>query len=457
MLTTLRLPLLAPFLALASAQTFPDLSTSLIQVLLAQYNDTLPDLYKINPATTQIIESLALPVQVQIERNSYVYRSGAQLMLDGKQWTASGANVYWLGLDENVIPPAGQPFYAKFNASYPTHGRITEVMNTLQTMGARLIRSQTLGVSVGNPLSVWPALNQVNQAAFDTIDYSVFQARQHGIRIMAPLTDNYDYYHGGKFDFLRFGGQNVSSANTSVNPPQVQQFYTNATIVGYFKDYIKDLLTHVNPYTGLTYAEDPTIMGYETGNELGGPLFGDMDVPVEWTTEIAQYIKSLAPRKLVIDGTYGVNKTHLAIPELDIFSDHYYPPNNTKLQDDIALVATVNKPYLVGEYDWTANNPSASSLQSFYGLIESRQTMKNPVVIGDLFWSLFMHDVPNCNIFVNHTDGYELQYGNPLNSAQNNTQISLIRQHFFRMMGQTVSSYLPAVACPGNTAEYTYL
>ena len=65
--------------------------------------------------------------------------------------------------DENVIPPPGQPFYAPFKASYPTKGRITEVMNVLNTMGARLIRSQTMGVSVGNPLSLMPALGKYNE------------------------------------------------------------------------------------------------------------------------------------------------------------------------------------------------------------------------------------------------------------------------------------------------------
>ena len=152
-----------------------------------------------------------------------------------------------------------------------------------------------------------------------------------------------------------------------------------------------------------------------------------------------------------------MNKTHLNISTIDIFSDHFYPPNNTKLQQDIALVESVGKVYLAGEYDWTANNPEADSLESFYGIIEGRQNMSSPVIAGDLFWSLFMHDVPDCNIFVNHSDGYTLQYGNPANTVQNNTQISLIREHFFRMMNQTVDSYLPAVACPGNTAEYTYL
>ena len=179
---------LLSFVALATAQ-IPSNILAFIKPLIGELNDA--ETHQLGPITRQILESYVEPITVQIERNSYVYQEGAQLMLNGKPWTASGANVYWLGLDENVIPLAGQPFYAPFNASYPTFGRITEVMNTLQTMGARTIRSQTLGVSVGNPLSVMPALGVYNEQAFDTIDWSVFQARQHGLRIITPLVDNY--------------------------------------------------------------------------------------------------------------------------------------------------------------------------------------------------------------------------------------------------------------------------
>ena len=157
----------------------------------ASFNASVQALLSSTSVTSKILLSLLAPLEVEVARNSYVVRDGTSLKLNGIQWTASGANVYWLGLDENVIPPAGQPFYAKLNASYPTPGRITEVMNTLATMGARTIRSQTLGVSVGNPLSVMPALGVYNERAFDTIDWAVFQARQHGLRIMAPLVDNY--------------------------------------------------------------------------------------------------------------------------------------------------------------------------------------------------------------------------------------------------------------------------
>jgi len=304
-----------------------------------------------------------------------------------------------------------------------------------------------------------PELGVYNEAAFDTIDCSIYQARHHDLRIIAPLTDNYDYYHGGKFDFLRFRGINISSTASPISP-EVMQFYTNATIIQDFKVYIQHLLTHLNPYTGLTYAEDPTIIGYETGNELGGPVFGDKWVPVEWITEIAQLVKQLGPEKLVIDGTYGINVTHFSIEEIDIFSDHYYPLNDTKLQDDIDLVKSANKVYLVGEYDWTGLN-GGDSMESFYGIVESQQNMSSPVVAGDLFWSLFMHDVPDCNTFVNHSDGLALQYGNPANTAYTNSRISLIREHFFAMQDITVDAYLPAVACPHNfvpdyDAEYTY-
>jgi mannan endo-1,4-beta-mannosidase len=179
----------------------------------------------------------------------------------------------------------------------------------------------------------------------------------------------------------------------------VQEFYTNPQIVSDFKAYVKHLLTHRNPYTGLTYAEDPTIAMFETGNELSGPKFGDMDVPVQWTRDMARYIKSLAPHTLIVDGTYGVNKTHLAIPEIDIFSDHFYPLNLTKLNADIELVGGVDRVYLAGEIDWTEKSTRTNvTLRQFFDVIEARQSLKEPVVAGTSFWSLFGRDGPDCSV-----------------------------------------------------------
>ncbi|KAK0632175.1 glycoside hydrolase superfamily [Immersiella caudata] len=365
-------------------------------------------------------------------RDVPVTRSGSVLYLDGSPWRAVGPNVYWLGLDENVIPPAGEPFYAPLNASYPTRERITEIMAVVKAMGGTMIRSHTLGVSTGNPLSLMPTGGKVNEAAFDAIDWAVYQARMYGLRLMVPLTDNFDYYHGGKYDFLRWNGFNLSRARDERNPA-VQNFYTNSDVVAAFKEYIQILLTHVNPWTNLTYAEDPTIFAYETGNELCGPVWKDQNVPVEWIQEIGRLVKKLGPQKLFVDGTYGVNRSHLAIDEVDIYSNHYYPISINVLRQDLAL----------GEYGWNrASSTADDDLASWFREIE-----KSPAIIGDAFWSLFGRDAPNaCNRFVDHADGLTMQYGNPAHE----TRIQLVRQHFVKMsQGTTIAAdaALPAVPC----------
>jgi len=219
-------------------------------------------------------------------------------------------------------------------------------------------------------------------------------------------------------------------------------------VIDCFKEYITYLLTHKNPFTGLTYAEDPTIAVIETGNELSGPIFGDKYVPNAWTQQIARHVKSLGPAKLIMDGTYGVNASHFAVPEIDMFTDHFYPLNITKLGAGIAAVEGADRVYTAGEYDW-AGLSGGDSLPAFLAVIEARQTLPKPTVSGDQFWSLFMHNVPDCRVYVNHNDGFTLQYGNPDNTPMATRNIEIIRQHAFAMMGQNVPLATPALECPG--------
>lgn len=103
---------------------------------------------------------------------------------------------------------------------------------------------------------------------------------------------------------------------------------------------------------------------------------------------------------------------------------------------------------MAGEYDWTGNIKTASSLEEFFGWIEKQQENAKPTVVGSQFWSLFMHNVPDCKHFVNHTDGFTMQYGNPLNTVQNNAQIAKVRKHMFALQGVKVGNELPPVRCP---------
>lgn len=53
---------------------------------------------------------------------------------------------------------------------------------TLQAMRGTTIRGHTLGISVGNPLSVEPSLDVFNEAAYESIDFAILAARIYGIK-----------------------------------------------------------------------------------------------------------------------------------------------------------------------------------------------------------------------------------------------------------------------------------
>ena len=93
--------------------------------------------------------------------------------------------------------------------------------------------------------------------------------------------------------------------------------------------------------------------------------------------------------KLIMDGTYGVNATHFTIPEIDIYSNHYYPLDVAKLQGDLVSVATAGRTYFAGEFDWTGleggSTPKGSTPEAFYAVIENAMKRgKDSVIAGDV-------------------------------------------------------------------------
>jgi mannan endo-1,4-beta-mannosidase len=310
-----------------------------------------------------------VPAYADTGRDAYVTRSGNHLVLNGHPFTFSGPNMYWLGLDENVN-----------GVGYPTYFRIRDGLLTARRMNSTVVRAHTLGVSTGSPLSLEPALDQFNDGAFATIDYSIAEAGQLGLRLMIPLTDNWQYYHGGRYDFVHWYGLT-----------DVKTFYTDDRVIGAFERYIAHLLDHVNPYTGKRLVDDPTVMAWELGNELN-------DMPASWIDAISGYLKGLAPRQLVAAGQQGgINPATLTASNVDIVDVHYYPPTASGITSDAATVTAAGKAYVAGEY---GSNVATSALLSAVAADKD--------VSGALFWSLFGHN--DQYGYVQHSDGFTLHY-----------------------------------------------
>ncbi|MBA8794103.1 hypothetical protein FHX74_001708 [Friedmanniella endophytica] len=322
----------------------------------------------------------AAPGAPRAAASRFVTRVGTALQLDGKPFRFSGPNMYWTGLDENVggIDPSAKP-----TVDYPSFFRIRDGLVTAKAMGSTVVRAHTVGISTGSPLSLEPSLGRFNPKAFATMDYTVAEAHRLGLRLIVPLTDNYRYYHGGRFDFLTWLG--LSTANDGA------LFYTDPDARAAYQQYVRTLLTHVNIYTGVRYDQDPTIMAWELGNELNG-------MTADWVQDNATFVKRLAPHQLVAAGRQsGVDPAVLASSAVDISDSHYYPPNAATISADAARVTAAGKVYLAGEY----GSPSAST-----DLLD--QVAADRHVSGALFWSLFPH--ADHYGYVQHDDGFTLHY-----------------------------------------------
>ncbi|GAA5985766.1 hypothetical protein JCM10908_007105 [Rhodotorula pacifica] len=357
-----------------------------------------------------------------------------QLKLGNKDFTVVGPNIYWLCQDEN---------YGSIG-SYTDKRRVREALAIAVAMGANTVRLSSCGISTGdydgkNPYNLEPQEGVFNSPAWDIRDYVLFAAREYGLRVILPLTDNHAYYHGGKGDFVRW--TNASTDNNN------HAFFTDAKTKEAFVTYVERFLTRRNKYTGVLYSADPTILAWETGNELGGYNGAEGYPPTAWTTQVASAIRKLDKHHLIMDGsngfwnyTTGETSPGLKNSLIDIMSDHAYPRKIDILTKELNLSMPAHKALIVGEYDWT--NSSSFPLMDFYTQLEAWKPL-----VGDLAWNVMGHD-PQCCNYVKHGDGYSLYYPDGPNTSLEKKNILMMVQHWYKMTGRTPPKELPGVACP---------
>src|SRR5947209_304844 len=146
----------------------------------------------------------------------FVARSGSQLMLDGHPFRFAGANLHWLGLDDST--------------TYPSQFRVDDGLDAAKEMGLTVVRAHSLGISTGCSNCIEPSLGVFNKTALEHVDYAIKAARERGIRLIIPLTDNWRYSIGGKHNFTDWRG--ITDEN---------QFYFNTQVIQDFEAYIKTL------------------------------------------------------------------------------------------------------------------------------------------------------------------------------------------------------------------------
>lgn len=91
----------------------------------------------------------------------------------------------------------------------------------------------------------------------DLLDYLISRVQQRGIRVLITCQTNFGNGYPEKNEPTGGFSYLYDKCDVHKNPKAIAAQQT----------YVKQLLTHINPYTGKAYNMDPTIVGFEINNE----------------------------------------------------------------------------------------------------------------------------------------------------------------------------------------------
>ena len=217
-------------------------------------------------------------------------------------------------------------------------------------------------------------------------------------------------------------------------------FYTNETIKGWYKNYVKTLLNHENVYTGVKYKDDPTVFSWELANEprCESDAGCEKNVVVNWAKEMSEYVKSIdsnhmlavgdegfynygyndfpeGDHKYVYHGSSGMDFLQLtALPDIDFGTLHVYCDQwgLTKEQGEFWFkkhgedTAAMNKPLIAEEFGWKDQSERADVYKDWFDIFEGK-TYEGVEFAGTNYWMLASMD--GDSLYQDY-DGYTVYY-----------------------------------------------
>lgn len=275
-------------------------------------------------------------------------------------------------------------FEAEQRYRLPTEFEIRDALGAVQQLGGRVVRIYALSVRKQSDDPKVPrhvlGPGQFDEAAFAALDLVLALCREYGIQVIIPFVDNWQWW-GGVAEYAAFRGKTPNA------------FFSDPELARDFDATLRFVLERTNTLTGERYADDETILAWETGNELQSPW--------EWVERVATRIKQLDPQHPVIDGLHSgrVRQEALDSPLIDILSTHHYnsaEQMRAEVEQNLDTIAG-RKPYFVGEFGFLAAKDLASVLDP---LIQRGG-------LGALIWSLRFRNRDGGFYFHGEKPGFE--------------------------------------------------
>lgn len=242
--------------------------------------------------------------------NGFAYTQGTRFMLDGSPFYYAGTNCYYL--------------------TFKSQEAVDSVFKDAEAMGLKVIRvwgNLDVGVKTGTTDSEGkpvftnnndgpgekdgiyfqyfdkdlgkPVINE-GKDGLQKLDYALYQAEKHGIKLLITFTNYWDAF-GGMGQYVKWAEE------LGITGLKKDDFYTNETLKGWYKDYVNGLLNHTNQYTGRKLKDEPSVFAWELANEprCNADAQCKDNILYNWAKEMSEYVKSVDPNHMVALGDEG--------------------------------------------------------------------------------------------------------------------------------------------------------
>jgi len=295
--------------------------------------------------------------QTAARGSGFVKTAGTHFSVNGKPLFVNGFNSYWL---MTVATDLTQ------------RNKVTSVFEQAAAHRLNVARTWAFNDGQYKALQTFPGV--YDEQVFQALDFVVFQANKYGLRLILSLANNYVNF-GGKAQYVQWArnaGQNLNSDD---------DFFTNPTVKGYYKNHVKTVLTRVNSITGVAYKDDPTIFAWELMNEPRCQSDPSGRTIQGWIEEMATHVKSIDGNHLLeagLEGFYGEYKKEIN-PGFSVGTD--FITNNQITGLDFATVHSYPDIWLAGSDE----EAQLSFLQSWIEshLEDGRRILKKPVLFTE--------------------------------------------------------------------------
>ncbi|EFJ23690.1 hypothetical protein SELMODRAFT_232427 [Selaginella moellendorffii] len=253
---------------------------------------------------------------------SYVRARGSEFVLDDRPLFINGFNAYWV---------------TYYSFELVTRPHVSSLFRDASALGLNVARVWAFNDGGYHAIQATPGA--YNEEAFQGLDFVIAEAQSYGLMLILSLSNNYNSY-GGKPQYAQWAQEAGHSVESE------DDFFKHSVIKGYYKNYVKAVLTRVNTITGVAYRDDPTIFAWELINEPRCSSDPSGDTLQAWIEEMSAFVKSLDSNHMLevgLEGFYcssdlqraglGSWSSDLgtdfirnnAIPSIDFATVHSYP------------------------------------------------------------------------------------------------------------------------------------